>query len=340
MNIILRKRNKKWHYDFNLNGKRYRESTHTETKELAKLYAQKIYNETYLNKHHIKNSNVLLNEFIQLHLKTQENNLSRMWLYTKKQILNKFKIIAQEQGIEFIQDVSVEFLEKYKMELLKNNKPKTAQNTLGIIQTMLKHAVKLKYIQENPVTQLDIIRGIQKNKQKYLTKEDIETLLKASKAHYFKDLILVGIYSGMRRGELINLCFEDVDREKKLIYIKNKDNFKTKSRKERVLPLHQNLYQFFNENKHNKGYCFTKNKDPLNPKTLSLRFVKLCNDLNFKEISLHTLRHTFISWCLIEGISIFKVAKWAGHSTTHITELYGHLCAEEKTQRDIDKLNF
>ncbi len=189
MNIYLYKRSKLWHYHFSLHSKQYRGTTHTETKELAKLYAQKIYNEIYLNKHHIKNSNILLNEFIQLHLKTQENNLSRMWLYTKKQILNKFKTIAQEQDIEFIQDISVEFLEKYKMELLENNKPKTAQNTLGIIQTMFKHAVKLKYIHENPVTQLDTIRGIQKNKQRYLTKKEIETLLKASERHYFKDLV-------------------------------------------------------------------------------------------------------------------------------------------------------
>ena len=340
MNIHLYKRKKTWHYHFSIHNKLYRGTTHTETKELAKLYAQKIYNEIYLNKHHIKKTEVDLAEFIELHLKTQENNLSRMWLYTKKQILNKFQKYTQEHYVEFIEDISVELLEKYKIGLLKNNKPKTAQNTLGIIQTMLKHALKLKYIQENPVTQLDTIRGIQKNKQKYLTKEEIETLLKASEGHYFKDLVVVGIYTGMRRGELINLCFEDVDTKKKLIYIKNKENFTTKSRKERIIPLHQNLYEFFNENKHNKGYCFTKNGNPLNPKTLTLRFIKLCNNLDLKEISLHTLRHTFISYCLIEGISIFKVAKWAGHSTTNITELYGHLCAEEKTQRDIDKLNF
>lgn len=340
MNIILRKRNKTWHYEINLNNKRYRGSTHTEAKELAKLYAQKIYNEIYLNKHHIKNTNVDLAEFIQLHLKTQENNLSKMWLYTKQQILKKFLSFCQKHQIELIQDVSVEFLEKYKYELLKNNKPKTAKNTLGIIQTMLKHAVKLKYLQDNPATQLDVIRGIQKNKQGYLSKKESETILKASEGHYFKDLILVGLYSGMRRGELVNLCFEDVDINKKLIYIKNKENFTTKSRKERVLPLHQNLYKFFNDNKHKKGYCFTKARDPLNAKTLTLKFIKLCNDLNFNEIGLHTLRHTFISWCLIEGISIFKVAKWVGHSTTHITELYGHLCPGDTTQRDIDKLNF
>ena len=56
--------------------------------------------------------------------------------------------------------------------------------------------------------------------------------------------------------------------------------------------------------------------------------------------SLHTLKHTFVSRCLIDNISISKVAKWAGHSTTHITELYSHLCPDENIQRDIDKLNF
>jgi integrase len=205
MNINLYKRNKRWHYRIYFHNKEYRGSTYTETKELAKLYAQKIYNEFYVNKHHIKYSNVLLSEFIQFHLNSQENNLSDMWLYTKKQLLKKFLTFAQEHHIEFIHDVSVEFLEKYKLALLKNNKPKTVKNTLGIIHTLFKHATKLKYLHDNPVTQLDVIRGIQKNKQRYLTKEEAESILKASEGHYFKDLIKVGIYTGMR-DSAINNC--------------------------------------------------------------------------------------------------------------------------------------
>ena len=340
MNYRLFKRKKHWHYDIYHKGKRYRGSTHTETKELANLYTQKIYKEFYITKNHIEHSNILLTDFIQYHLNSQENNLSKMWSYTKRQLLNKFLKFSQEHHIEFLNDISLELLEKYKFLLLKEKKPKTVQNTLGAIHTMFKHAVKLKYIHDNPITQLDTIRGIQKNKQRYLTQDEIKTLLKASGEHYFKDLILIGVYTGMRRGELINLCFEDVDLDKKIIYVKNKDNFTTKSRKERVLPLHQNLYQFFNENKNKKGYCFLKDDQLFNPKTLTLNFIKLCNNLNLKDVSLHTLKHTFISWCLIEGISIFKVAKWAGHSTTHITELYSHLYPEENTNRDIDKLNF
>ncbi len=53
-----------------------------------------------------------------------------------------------------------------------------------------------------------------------------------------------------------------------------------------------------------------------------------------------TVKHTFISGCLIENVIIFKVARWAGHSTTPITELYSHHCPDENIQRDIDILNF
>lgn len=340
MNIKLYKRNKRWHYHFCFRGKQYRGSTHTETKELAKLYADKIYNDFYLNKHHIKYTNTLIADFIQFHLNTQENNLSQMWLYIKSKILNKFLTFAKEHNIEFLHEIRLDILEKYKSLLLKENKPKTVKNILGTIHTMLKHAVKLNYIKDNPVSQLDSIRGIQKNKQRYLSQNEINTILKASNEYYFKDLILVGLYTGMRRGELVNLCFEDVDINKKLIYVKNKDNFTTKSRKERVLPLHQKLYEFFSINKNKKGYCFLNNGNQINLKTLTLNFKKLCLKLDMRNVSLHTLKHTFVSWCLIENISIFKVAKWAGHSTTHITELYSHLCPEENIQRDIDRLNF
>lgn len=64
----------------------------------------------------------------------------------------------------------------------------------------------------------------------------------------------------MRRSELINLKYEDMDIKRKPIYVRNKDEFQTKSRKERVLPMHQKLFKTFS--KPENGYCFMNNISP------------------------------------------------------------------------------
>lgn len=50
--------------------------------------------------------------------------------------------------------------------------------------------------------------------------------------------------------------------------------------------------------------------------------------LNFK-LNLHSLRHTFASWLVQRGVSIYEVSKLLGHSDIKITEIYSHLRAED-----------
>ena len=53
----------------------------------------------------------------------------------------------------------------------------------------------------------------------------------------------------------------------------------------------------------------------------------------------HTLRHFFISYCVMAGIKFFKIARWVGHSNTKmIEEVYGHLSPEYR-KKQMSKLN-
>ncbi|MBC6930371.1 MAG: hypothetical protein DWB56_15685 [Candidatus Jettenia sp.] len=73
-------------------------------------------------------------------------------------------------------------------------------------------------------------------------------------------------------------------------------------------------------------YCFKKDGKIIHEDRASRDFIALVEKVGLTDIGLHTLRHTFISQCLMAGISIWEVAKWVGHSTAYMTELYGHLC--------------
>ncbi len=47
------------------------------------------------------------------------------------------------------------------------------------------------------------------------------------------------------------------------------------------------------------------------------------------KLNLHSLRHTFASWLVQRGVSIYEVSKLLGHSDIIVTEIYSHLRAED-----------
>ena len=51
---------------------------------------------------------------------------------------------------------------------------------------------------------------------------------------------------------------------------------------------------------------------------------ELNNKLHF-----HSLRHTFATWLVQDGVNIYEVQKLLGHSSVKVTEIYSHLVANE-----------
>ena len=47
------------------------------------------------------------------------------------------------------------------------------------------------------------------------------------------------------------------------------------------------------------------------------------------KLNFHSLRHTFDSWLIQNGVSIYEVSKLLGHSNLKVTVIYAHLSSEE-----------
>lgn len=335
MNLRIYKRDKKYWYYFSVNNRVYRSSTHTESKELAVMYAQKIYNDVYLHNGNIKNLDVLISDFIDLHMRHKEGNLDERYSKAKRQILLRFLEHLKSKDIQYLQDIDLTILEDYKSNLLAIRKPKTVKNIITTIATMLSHAVKLEYLNRNPCLKLDPIRGITKNKKRFLSVEEIEKVKEITKGTTLERLVITALYSGMRRAELMNLRYEDIDLENKIVYIRQRDGFTTKSKKERVVPLNSTLFRIYQDCAKKKGNCF-----PISIHWATEYFTDLTSKAGMPDVGLHTLRHTFASHLAMSGVSLFHIAQWLGHSTTHVTELYAHLCPNNPGRTEIERLNF
>jgi site-specific recombinase XerD len=85
-------------------------------------------------------------------------------------------------------------------------------------------------------------------------------------------------------------------------------------------------------------YVFTREGQLIKRKTLTERFkfinekAKLNPDYHF-----HSLRHTFASWLVQKGVSIYEVSKLLGHSDIKTTQIYAHLRGDD-LKRAVDLL--
>lgn len=330
----LKKQGKFWHYTIHINGQRKRGSTKATSRELAIQYVNKIHNDLYQRGHLLSIPKILISDLINKHMERSKiKNLSEGWLYTKELTLVNFTNYLHNKGIKEVHLVKLGDFQEYMSLQLKKNKPVTVKNIMKVIKALMNDACRLGYIQKNPMSDLPQIDGIKKNKKRFLSKKEIGIALDAVNGTYLENFVLTAIYTGLRRRELIHLEFSDIDFGKKLLYVKNKEGFQTKSRKERVLPLHKKLWPFFKKKR--EGLCFPYDGRTIQEDTASRNFKSMVVAAGLNNVGLHTLRHTFVSHCLMDGIDIWTVSRYAGHSSTYMTELYGHLCPN---RREIDKL--
>lgn len=152
--IRLRKKKKTYHYDIHLDGKRYRGTTFPDNKEMALLYARKVYDELYSQRFGIAPASVLLGDLVEAHLATKQWHFSNAWLSTNRKLLEKFAAFVRENGVELLTDITTEMLEAYKSKLLQTMQPISVKNNFRVINALFNYAVKLKYITDNPAKRI------------------------------------------------------------------------------------------------------------------------------------------------------------------------------------------
>ena len=174
------------------------------------------------------------------------------------------------------------------------------------------------------------------------TKQEIKTLYncipdthqwlnyeKRQAKHYELRLIFALFYGcGLRQSEGYNLCLQDIDFDKKTVFVRQGKNYK-----DRIIPmssgvyneLQDYVYNFRHRLKPNHNRLFTCAKNTLKGKLKYLQ--SNCNDEAIKEkrLSLHILRHSIATHLLQNGMSIENISLFLGHSSLDTTQLYTHL---------------
>lgn len=163
-------------------------------------------------------------------------------------------------------------------------------------------------------------------KRKYIIASQISLLLKQVRSQKLKDMILLAIKTGLRRGEMFELRYNEIDWERKLIV---KDHNTTKTGNTRVIPFESDVEAIL------KKYMLFNTSGKLEDVTMkresfSIGVMRAAKRAGL-NVSAHGLRHSFATILKDQGISPYTLSALMGHSSIKTTELYWHY-----TQSDED----
>ena len=226
--------------------------------------------------------------------------------------------------------------------------PKTANNVLVLLKRMFKYAIIWGYLMRNPTDNVAKIKTAHKE-MGYLTAEEVRKFL-ASAREPFKTLFMTAIFTGMRRGELLGLQWQDIDFDRNIICVRRalywayKEPGRTGEAWEFSTPKSRNAYraiflspklkeallahkQVAPVSLHDLVFCGDQGQ-PLHPDTMvHNHFLPTLTRAKVRKIRFHDLRHTFVSLLIDQGQAPLKfIQNQVGHASAQTTlDRYGHL---------------
>lgn len=262
-----------------------------------------------------------------------------------------------------LSEITAKNVEKWRAEKLKSgNKPATTNRSINTLKASLNRAVDWGILKENPLSRVKpqkldtngIIRFLSNEEEVRLRSaldsrdattrkerdsanawretrhcELLPDLNKVTFCDYLKPLILLDLNTGLRRGELFNLTWNDVDLERAMLTVKGAG---AKSSQTRHIPLNEEaadvLHKWKSQSKSDSFVFPGKNGDRMD--NIKKSWTKLVKDANINDFRFHDLRHTFASNLVMAGVDLNTVRDLLGHSDIKMTLRYAHLAPEVK----------
>ncbi len=258
--------------------------------------------------------------------------------------------------------ISIQRLLKFKADVLEKLGPKTFNNIIVLLKTMLKHARKWKYIDENPAEEIQKAR-IEPAEMDFLKPEEVPLFLKHADEPY-RTLFLTAILTGLRRAELLGLQWGDINWDSSQIFVRRSlywrneqqesgekvSNWKfvtPKSKRSiRAIVMSPTLKKALEIHKINSPvseqdvvFCNSKG-NPMDPDNMVRReFHPAFVNAGLRKMRFHDLRHTYCALLISTNESPKFIQSQLGHASIQTTlDRYGHLFPidSEKVGKRID----
>jgi|TARA_B100002003_G_C14056809_1_gene508876 integrase len=256
------------------------------------------------------------------------------WATRQKSFKSKEGFIRQlvlEFGNCPLKKISTMYIEKWQTERLIVNKPATVNRLLATLKHMFTKALEWEMVTEETAQKIRRVRLLREDNKrlKFLTVEECQRLIGCCTPH-LKPIVVVALQTGMRKGEILNLMWEQVDLRHGLILL----DTTTKNGERREIPINKTLREMFNKMPHSieSIFVFTDLKTGEPYKEVKKGFKTALKKAGINNFRFHDLRHTFASHLVMAGIDLVTVKELLGHKSLSMTLRYAHLAPEHKVK--------
>ncbi len=218
-------------------------------------------------------------------------------------------------------DIDLPMVEQFYARRLKEVSEATANKDLRHVKACLNRAVERGYMAENPTNKVKPAREPEKE-IRVLSREEVGKLMHACPLVWWQALVAVAVTTGMRRGELLALRWEDVDFSQETVWVRNTAEHRTKSRKNRALALWPAVADLLHFLPRRGELVFGTEDGPMRGDTVTKEFGTIVEGAAIKHCTLHDLRRTFVSHLANAGVNAALVQQLAGHSAISTTVRY------------------
>lgn len=220
---------------------------------------------------------------------------------------------------KILNGITIKEIEKYRMERRIKRKPATVNRELACLKNMFTKAIQWGYASINPVRDVKLFKE-NNTIVRYLTPKEQQMLIACCNEH-LRPIVITALNTGMRKSEILNLKWVNVDFTLKQISV-----LETKNNEIRYIPMNETLtealesvkkyayspYVFCDDNRNHYG-------------DIKKGFSSALKRAGITNFRFHDLRHTFASCMVMSGVDITTVSRLLGHKTLQMTLRYSHL---------------
>ena len=333
MNIY--KRGEIFWVKFMIDGKLNQYSCRTKDKAVAQEIASAIYADVLRDRFNLPTKNIPKDKYIFKDILYKEYikscNIANSTLKPMLSRIKHFNIFFEKEinSITELDIKSFQILRKSKIMNLPKNKNKREpeislkeiNHEIQILNNFFNYYIKKEYIDKNPCS------GIKKLNElcrlKTLSDKDINKLIDGATNKLTKDLITFLILTGCRKGEALNLKWDNVDLQNNVIAIKG-----TKTKYDRYIPISKPLKELLCGIEKRQDCLYVFNNNGVKIGDFRRSFHTACRNAGLKDLRIHDLRHVFASKMVMGGTSLYITGELLGHRTTQMTKRYSHLVPE------------
>lgn len=194
----------------------------------------------------------------------------------------------------------------------------TINRDVSVVRHLLYWAADEGFIPQNPLARIRLARERRQRRPVISVAHEVK-LLRACAGH-LAPIVIVALDTGMRRGEIFHQRWEDVDFERKLLFVTHS---KTPEGEMREIPLTSRVYDLLKAPRAEPGLIFTYDGAPI--RTVKTAWKAALRRAELSPIRFHDLRHTFNSRLVECGVIADVRKSLMGHSSGgDVHSIYTH----------------